>query len=1141
VQEGTGGDWVHAVARTLGGPDALERAGAFAARAPAGYADQTPPAEAARDLEELERLAGTVVPESPPPSWHRFGGRHRLAVRPATEGSDGSLHLRRYGTGGVELTGLLPVIESFGLVVIQAVPFRFAAGGGQPATQVDDFALRLAGVTAPGSRTFDHEVDGRRLVEALEAIAYGMSDVDSLNRLVAVAGLGWRQVVVLRAYRRYRRQAGTELTDAQLENPLVEFPEVCRDLLGYFEARFDPDLADRQAVAEKSRARVLEALVAVPLLEQDQALRGYLTLIEATLRTNYFARGADGQPAPTLTLKLDGVVVPDLTAPRLRIETFVHGATVEGIHLRAGPVARGGIRWSTRPEDLRTEVLGLARAQIKKNAVIVPTGAKGGFVCRRPGVVGPVEVRESYLTFVRGLLDVTDNIVAGRVIPPPGVVPHDGEDPYLVVAADKGTATFSDLANEVSAAYGYWLGDAFASGGSQGYDHKAMGITARGAWVAVQRHFRQLGVDVQTEPVRVVGVGDMSGDVFGNAMLLSRAIRLVAAFDHRHVFVDPDPDPEVSFAERARLAALERSSWDEYDRAALSPGGGVWARQTKEITLAPEARRALGVSSEVLSPPQLVSAILAAPVDLLWFGGIGTFVRHPEETDHEVGDPANDAVRVTADQVRARVIGEGANLGITQRGRIRYSRRGGRINTDFIDNAAGVATSDREVNLKILLALAIEEGRLDPARRAGVLAEVEPDVAAEVLRQVDRTAAALSRAVPASADELAAYGALLDLLERDGRVDRGAEALPDDEELAIRHGAGAGLIRPELAVLLAYAKSDLVDRIGGSDLVREPTLAQSVCAYFPAAVRERFGDLVVHHRLYPQLAATDLAGELVDRLGIVWTHETAAQLGRTLVEAAGAYWAARQVLAAEDLWAELEELAPTMPADAESALHGSLAAAVAALARSYLTRSGPVVPGTIIATDRGLVQRVLAAGRYEAPGATDTLDGLLAVGADVDLATRVVHRAALARIGDVGAVVRATAHDPEEVLSTFDAVDRVAALDRLTRGIRQHPTPDRLSDWQARALLDDVASWRRRAATVVLATPVAGQPVAEGAPPVARRAAVKAVLDAWRAEHEVPLRRAVQLIGAADQAHGSAAEWAATAFLALRALERALD
>ncbi len=658
-----------------------------------------------------------------------------------------------------------------------------------------------------------------------------------------VAGLlDWRQVMVLRAYLRYWCQSGVDLTWEQMTDPLAAYPDVARALIGYFEARFDPAAGDDSPPDDAgpgptgpggaARALAVAQLDLVSSLEQDRVLRSVLALVDATLRTNFFiptspsgAGVADDEGARPLVLKLESSRVPDLPKPRPLVETFVHGQTVEGVHLRAGLIARGGLRWSERPADFRTEVLDLAFAQVKKNAIIVPTGAKGGFVCRMRGRPGPDAVTAAYRVFVAGLLDITDNLAGGRAITPTGVMAADGPDPYLVVAADKGTATFSDLANSISESRGFWLGDAFASGGSRGYDHKAMGITARGAWVAVRRHFRELGLDVAIDPITTVGIGDMSGDVFGNGMLRSRAIRLVAAFDHRHVFIDPNPDGDASFEERRRLAALERSSWDDYRREVISAGGGVWPRDAKLIPLSPPARRALGVEDESLSPPEVVSAILTAPVDLLWFGGIGTYIKAADEADSEVGDHANDAVPGDVGRrVRARVIAEGANLGVTQRGRIRYSRRGGRINADFIDNAAGVATSDREVNLKILLALAIERGRLAPEGRDTYLAAAEDQVATEVLRQVDHSVAALNRAAVCSDRYLDAYEALIDDMERAGRFDRQVEVLPDREEFVVRRQAGAGLIRPELATVLTFAKTELVAAIEQAGWSLDPLL-----------------------------------------------------------------------------------------------------------------------------------------------------------------------------------------------------------------------------------------------------------------------------------------------------------------------------
>ncbi|HET9689984.1 MAG TPA: NAD-glutamate dehydrogenase domain-containing protein, partial [Acidimicrobiales bacterium] len=683
----------------------------------------------------------------------------------------------------------------------------------------------------------------------------------------------------------------------------------------------------------------------------------------------------------------------------------------------------------------------------KKNAIIVPTGAKGGFVVRGTDTPRPDDVLASYTRYITALLEVTDDIAGAAVVHPAGVVATDGDDTYLVVAADKGTATFSDTANAISQARGFWLGDAFASGGSRGYDHKAMGITARGAWVAVRRHFRQLGIDVQREPVRVVGVGDMSGDVFGNGMLQSRAIQLVAAFDHRHVFLDPHPDPEASYAARAALAGRGRSSWDDYDRAAISPGGGVWSRTARSIALPPEARAALGVTDAELPPPAVVAAILAAPVDLLWFGGIGTFIKDAGEADAEVGDHANDAVRIAADRVRARVIAEGGNLGITQRARIRYSRRGGRVNADFIDNAAGVATSDREVNLKIMLGVAAEAGRLGPGDRDRLLAASTDEVATEVIRQVDHSVAALDRSVPESAARLDAYVALLEHLEDVGLVDRVVEALPSDDELAARRRAGAGLSRPELAGLLAFAKSDLVRALVVSPVLDDPLFADAVVPYFPAPIREVAADLVDRHRLYRQMAATDVAGDLVDAAGPVWAHETAAELGCDGADVAAAWWAARTVTGAGAALSALEA-ADGLDADTEAAMHRRVVAAVTGLARAYLRAGGAPAPSPLVARDRPLAVRAAAAG-----GRT----GARAVDAAVEA---VEAAAAAAMVGAVAAGAGCGVESAAAALGAVDAAAVVVALRALLATIADRPA-GRFTTWQVRALGDDLDDLRR--------------------------------------------------------------------------------
>ncbi len=1061
--------WAHELVDNAASPAARELALDLSRRAPGSYRERTTPEQAAMDAHELQALFGPGRPGTDERAVSTTM-EHRFAVRSVAAEK---FHIRRLAARPVELTTLLPVLESFGLVVEDSVPYRFELRAGL-AVAIDDVGVHLADLGA-APIGFDASADAPRLVEALDAVVGGRTEVDRLNRLVIAAGLDWREVSLLRAYASYWAQCNPPIPVGDVEEALVAFPAVSRSLVAYFAARFDPAAGDPTRVdpaagdptrvepaagdpEASARAACVAELTQVPLLRWDRALRVVLSLVDATVRTNFYQRGPSGEPRETMTLKLESASVPQLHPPHPRIETWVHAPGVEAIHLRAGLVARGGIRWSERPEDFRTEVLDLMVAQVKKNAIIVPTGAKGGFVCRVPGRPSPTDVRRCYAAFVNSLLDVADDLVGGKVVSPPDMVVHDGPDPYLVVAADKGTAELSDLANELSAAHGFWLGDAFASGGSHGYNHKAMGITAQGAWVAVRRHFHQLGIDVQREPILVAGIGDMSGDVFGNGMLLSDVIRLVAAFDHRHIFLDPDPDPAVSYAERKRLASLPASSWADYSAAAISPGGGVWPRGVKEVPLAPEARRALGVERERLSPPELISAILEAPVDLLWFGGVGTFVKAADESDAEVGDRENDEVRVTADRVRARVVSEGGNLGFTQQARIRYSRRGGRINTDFIDNAAGVATSDREVNLKILLAHAIEEGRLGPGDRDAYLERAQDEVAAEVLRQVDHSVAALNRGVPDSADRLDAYAALIDVLEASGRVDRAVESLPGADELAVRRAAGAGMIRPELAVLLAYAKSDLGAAIEQSPIVADRSFAEAVEGYFPSAMRADFGDLVAKHRLYDQLLATEVAGEIVDQLGAAWAHETAAELGVGLDDVAGAYWAARHVVGAAALWAELDARWAELPADADARLHRMVSDAVAGLARTYLRREVPVRPGALIADDLPIAEAL--SGVAPPPG---TVGELLALGVDRSTAERWLAIGARGMAGDVGPVVRATGRQVDEVLAAFATLDEAAGIPRMVGALRQVPSPNRWRSWLTRATLDDIDDWRRGA------------------------------------------------------------------------------
>ncbi len=808
----------------------------------------------------------------------------------------------------ISLAVVLPVLQEMGVEVVDERPYEIERRDGVNAW-IYDFGLRYRGEVPEGPIK-------DRFQEAFAALWRGDAEVDSFNALVLQAGLSWRQTSILRAYARYMRQGGSTFSQDYIEESLLAHVDIARLLVQLFELRFDPARLADAARSDDLVREITAALDAVASLDRDRILRTFLAMILATLRTNYFQTDDAGNPKSWLSFKLDPTSVPDLPMPRPRFEIWVYSPRVEGVHLRFGPVARGGLRWSDRREDFRTEVLGLVKAQTVKNAVIVPVGAKGGFVVKQP--VDDPSNREAvmaegvacYTTFIRGLLDVTDNRVAGAIAQPHDVVRHDGDDPYLVVAADKGTATFSDIANGIAADYGFWLGDAFASGGSSGYDHKAMGITARGAWVSVQRHFREMGVDVQREDITVVGIGDMSGDVFGNGMLLSEHLRLVAAFDHRHVFLDPSPDAAVSFKERQRLFELPRSSWADYDATLISPGGGVYPRDAKSVPISAEVREALGIAGDVtaLTPNELMHAILMAPVDLLWNGGIGTYVKASTETNAAVGDKGNDAIRVDGSELRCKAVGEGGNLGLTQLGRVEYALAGGRINTDAIDNSAGVDTSDHEVNIKILLDRIVDNGDLTHKQRNSLLAEMTDEVAAHVLNdnygQNVAIACGLWQA-PSLAD---VHGRFIRFLERRGHLNRALEFLPTDRQLAERRAQGRGLTAPEFAVLLSYTKIVMKRELLASDLPEDPYLQTELEAYFPHQLREQFGAQIAAHPLRREIITTRIVNNIVNNAGTTFMFRLSDETGATTDELARAHTVARVVYDMPTLWSGIEAL-----------------------------------------------------------------------------------------------------------------------------------------------------------------------------------------------------------------------------------------
>ncbi len=854
---------------------------------PATYRARYPADDAAYDILRLDSL------EEDRRRSVRF---YRLPIDPESQ-----LRLKIYRLGGlVALSDVVPVLEYFGFRVLKETPTRLEGDHGN----IHEFVV----ATVDGSDADPVLARSDVIEQSVAAVLEGRSENDAFNQLTVSAALEPRDVVLLRAWFRYLRQTGLSYSMVTVVDALRRSPEITKGLIALFDAMHDPGFEGaREEAVKAAERRISHGLAAVAAIDEDRILRLMRGVVAATLRTNAFA------PAGTeaLAFKLDSAEVPNLPAPRPWREIWVYSPRLEGIHLRGGPIARGGLRWSDRRDDFRTEILGLMKAQLVKNAVIVPTGAKGGFY---PKQLPPAAERdawlaegtESYRIFIRALLSVTDNIVEGRVVHPPQVTVRDAEDPYFVVAADKGTATFSDVANEIAVGQNFWLGDAFASGGSYGYDHKAMGITARGAWVSVQRHFSEMGIDVRTDPIRVAGIGDMSGDVFGNGMLLSKAIKLVAAFDHRHIFLDPDPDPAAGWAERKRLFDLPRSTWGDYDQALISEGGGVFPRSQKSIPLSPQVRTLLAVEEAEVEPAALISAILRAPVDLLWFGGIGTYIKARGESHQEVGDPGNDAIRVNAFELHAKAIGEGANLAITQAGRIEFAQAGGRINTDFIDNSAGVDCSDNEVNIKIPLNREMTEGRLEFEERNLLLAEMTDEVAAIVLEDNRLQTLALSIAERGGAQSLPQLVRVIEILEDSGRLNRAVEGLEGNEELLRRAHQNQGLTRPELAVLLSTAKMRLQAAIEAAKWTGDPTLEPELLATFPPQLRQRHRDALLQHRLRREIIATKIANRMVNRLGIVAPFALTEEEGAAFAQAAAAFVAAERLFDMDALWAAID-------------------------------------------------------------------------------------------------------------------------------------------------------------------------------------------------------------------------------------------
>jgi glutamate dehydrogenase len=1048
---------------------------------PAAYQAEVPATIAVTDVSVLEGLD----PE------------RDLQVRLEPPRDEAAAHIKLYRAGGaLVLSDVIPLLEHLGVTVVDEHPYEITSPDGPR-------GIYSFGVVAAAGDPLADPATQARVAEVFLGVWAGTVENDGLNRLVLHAGLEVRDVVIVRALCQYLRQAGVRFTDAYLADTLHDNAEVVRLLVARFHARLDPARARddaREAAVDAELGRAIDAVVS---LDADRILRALWKVVCATVRTNAY-RGE-----PHLACKFDPAALDFLPKPHPHHEIWVASPSVEGVHLRAGDVARGGIRWSDRREDFRTEILGLMKAQTVKNAVIVPVGAKGGFYVKR----GSSET--AYRTFIRGLLELTDNLVSdergvGVVVPPAGVVRRDGDDPYLVVAADKGTGAFSDVANALAAEHDYWLGDAFASGGSAGFDHKAMGITSRGAWLSVKAHFRELDVDADTARLTVVGIGDMSGDVFGNGLLRSPHVQLVAAFDHRHVFVDPDPDPATSFAERQRLFERPSSSWADYDPAALSPGGGVYPRSAKSVDLSAAARGALGIGDEPLTPDQLVSAILRAPVDLLWNGGIGTFVKASTETNADAGDRTNDAVRVDGNELRCRVVGEGGNLGFTQRARIEYALTGGRINTDAIDNSAGVDTSDHEVNIKILMQRAIATGELAGADRTPMLEAMTDGVGDLVLADNEAQANALEIAAVEAPELVGVHARQMERLEQTAGLDRALEFLPTAKQLQERHAAGLGLTSPELAVLLAYTKLELQRALVASDVPDDPYLRADLVAYFPPSLRTGFDDAIDSHPLRRELVATVVANAVVNRAGISFLSRLCDETGLSLPVLARAHVIARDVLDAAAAWTAVDALDLVVPAAVQDEMFLLVRRLVERSARWLVRHVEPLALGPTVERFAAPVQTVLAA-------LPDLLVGSVAAEADArtarfveagvlpDLARKVgTSDAALVALP---AVALALDHglDPRDVARIQFLLDDRLGLDHLRDAIAALPRADR---WQteARAALRDDFYESQHALTAAVVTETDAS------------AAPEARVDAWLAAHAAPVERYGALVDDVERA-----------------------
>ncbi len=1094
---------------------ALRLYGKYATHLPPAYQADTPAARAMDDLVQLEALTAGM-------------GALQMSLHRSPDQAASKLHFRLFRRDHpIPISDVLPMMENLGLKVISEHPYEITLGP-RDTLWIQDFELEHRAGLA-----IDVGAVAPNLQDAFANIWQGNAENDGFNRLVLSSALTWRQTAVLRAYSRYLLQAGLPFSQAYQEQVLAANANISTLLVRQFTALFDPALETAARNDELARVRdeLDGALEAVKSLDEDRILRAYTAVVVATLRTNYFQTDSSGAPKPYFSFKLDPERVPDLPLPRPKFEIFVYSPRVEGVHLRMGKVARGGIRWSDRREDFRTEVLGLMKAQNVKNTVIVPVGAKGGFVPKRLPAAPREEIQREgvacYQIFIKGLLDITDNIADDKIAPPAATVRRDEDDPYLVVAADKGTATFSDIANQVAATYGFWLGDAFASGGSAGYDHKKIAITARGGWECVKRHFREMGVDTQTQDFTVAGIGDMAGDVFGNGMLQSEHLRLLAAFNHQHIFIDPDPDAARTFKERQRLFNLPRSSWEDYDRKLISRGGGIFSRQAKSIPLATQAQAALGLRAASATPQEVIRAILRMPVDLLWNGGIGTYVKSSHESNADIGDRGNDAVRVNGNEVRARVIGEGGNLGLSQLGRVEYAQAGGRLNTDFIDNSGGVNCSDLEVNIKILLNPLVRTGRLKRADRDRLLVAMTDEVAELVLRNNYLQGQAISTLEANAAERFSEHMHVVRALQQAAELDPVIEFLPDEEQAQVRRKRGHGLTRPELAIVLAYSKISLYNKLIASNVPEDEYLSKELERYFPAPIRKRFTGELSRHRLRREIIATATTNSLVNRMGPVFALRAQEDTGADSAAIARAYTIAREVFDVRTLWASIEALDNKVSAATQYAMTYQTSRLLRHMTYWFLARHGSALdieksvsrlaPGIALLA-KGL-ESVLAGNdlkRYR-----EAVSQAIATGVPARIATRIAALAPMHSALDVVEVAQTRNTDVQLTARTYFLLGERLRLDWIRDQVEGLAIE---GHWQAVArgtLRDNLYSLQRNLTARVLSGKKVKDPTR--------------ALDAWMAARKLHIEYIQRTVN--DMRSGVAVDFA-TLSVALQAVRR---